>query len=202
MSIWTSKRPLAAIGLCLALLAGCDPIVGSGPIRVQPVLGGVVRVAGPAGYCIEPGAVLERAGSAIVLIGRCDKGEQSQIAPAILTVAVGEAGSGLPVASSGTELAAFFASDGGRAALSRSGRARTVRVLEAAAVQDAFLIRLTDTSPNRDGPGQPESWRAVVTLGERLVTLSVTGTVQAPLDRNAGRALIDRFVAAMQAANR
>lgn len=205
MSIWISKRRLAALILCLPLLAAC--VAGGMPIRVQPVLDGAVRVAAPAGYCIEPGSAREQAGSAIVLMGRCTKGAGSAQAPAILTAAVGAQGSGLDIAANGAELAAFFTSAQGRAAQSRSGRAATVQVLEAVAAGDAFLIRLTDTSPDRDGAGapglgQPESWRAVLTLAGRLVTLSVTGTVQAPLDRDAGRALLDRFVAAMQAANR
>lgn len=202
-------RGFAAGVLGLAVLAACVPVQGSGPtavagrqIKVQPVLGGAIKVAAPAGYCVEPAAVLQQADSAIVLIGRCAGGTGQARARAILTAAVGEAGTGLGIAGSGAELAAFFTSEQGRAALSRSGRAKTVKVLEAVGSGDAFLIRLTDTSPNKDGPGQAESWRAVMGLKGRLVSLTVTGTVDAPLDRDRGKALLDGYVAAMRAANR
>lgn len=202
------RTGLRSFALCLGLVA-CVPAAGTGPaavagrqIKAQSVLGGAITVAAPPGYCIDPAAVLQQADSAIVLIGRCAAAPGKQRARAILTAAVGEAGTGLGVAGSGAELAAFFTSDQGRAALSRSGRARTVKVLEAVGSGEAFLIRLTDTSPNKDGPGQAESWRAVMALKGRLVSLTVTGTVDAPLDRNAGRTLLDAYVAAMRAANR
>lgn len=198
----------------LALLVGlvaCVPVQGGGPttaasagrqIRAQSVLGGAITVAAPPGYCVEPAAILQQVDSAIVLIGRCAGGTGQERARAILTAAIGEAGTGLGVAGGGAELAAFFTSEQGRAALSRSGRAKTVNVLEAVGSGDAFLIRLTDTSPNKDGPGQAESWRAVMALKERLVSISVTGTIEAPLDRDASRALLDAYVSAMRAANR
>lgn len=204
MSTWTSKRPLAALALGLILLAGCVPAGGSGalatPVRVQPVLDGAVRVAAPPGYCVDPASVMRGQDSAIVLIGRCRAGTQT--APAILTAAVGAAGSAIDVATGSDDLAAFFGSRAGRVALSRSGRADTVRVIEAVGTPDAFLIRLSDTSPNPYGPAEPESWRAVTSVGGRLVTLTVSGTADAPLAPAAGRALIERFVAAMAAANR
>jgi len=198
-----ARRGLGALLACLSLLlAGCVTGVGgfaAAPLRAQAVLAGAVTVAGPKGYCVEPTAVLEAADTALVLIGRCQGGAADRHAPAILSVAVGEVGSGLDVASSGAALARFFGSEPGRAALSRSGRAATVTVLETLAVGDVFVIRLNDTGP--DPTASPESWRAVLTLAGRLVTLTVTGTIEAPLDPEAGRALLDRFTQAMQAAN-
>lgn len=208
MFIWTNKRSLVAAVLCLPLVAACVPTEATSvapagkQVRVQPVLGGAVKVAAPAGYCVEPSAVLERADSAIVLIGRCTGGPGQPRAPAILTVAVGETNSGIGVSGSGPALAAFFRSPPGREALSRSGRAKSVTVLEAIGAGEAFLIRWADASPSQDKAAQAESWRAVLSLGGRLVTLTVTGTAADPLDRDTGRALLDRFVAAMKAGNR
>ncbi|MDZ4095319.1 MAG: cation transport ATPase [Paracoccaceae bacterium] len=198
MSIWISKRTPRALILCLALSACLA--VGSGALRVRPVLGGAINVAAPAGYCIDPAGVMERNATALALIGRC--AGATPATRAILTATVGGKGSGVGIAGQGVELARFFTSSAGRAALSRSGRARTVQVLETLAFGDAFLIRLTDTSPNPYGPGQKESWRAVLGLGGRLVTLTVTGTTAAPLNRDTGRALLGAFLAAMQEANR
>lgn len=196
---WACAFPLA---LAL-LLSGCVPEVGgfaAAPLRTQAVLAGAVTVTGPNGYCIEPTAVLETADTALVLIGRCKGGAANPRAPAILSAAVSGAGSGLDIATSAAALAGFFGSKPGRAALSRSGSAATVTVLETVAVGDAFVISLTDTSP--DPTASAESWRAVLALAGRLVTLTVTGSLEAPLDASSGRALLDRFIAAMQAANR
>ncbi len=204
MSIWISKR-LVALILCLPLLAACEPDLAgtgtrpAGQVRVQPVLGGDLKVAAPTGYCIEPTAVLERRDTAIVLIGRCVAGGAG--APAILTATVGAEGTGVDIAANGNTFAQFFRSAQGRAALSRSGRAANVKVLDTVGTKTAFLVRLTDTSPNPYGPGQAESWRAVTSISGRLVTLTVTGTADAPLGAAAGKALVDRFVAAMLSAN-
>ena len=111
-------------------------------------------------------------------------------------------GAGLNVAAGGAELADFFRSAAGRQALSRRGRATDVQVLEARRSGDAFLIRLQDRGPQASAPVQAESWRAVLALEGRLVTLTVAGPVDAPLNRDAGLALLQAFVAATLAANR
>lgn len=197
MSIWINKPAAQALILCL-VLAACDTVGGG--LRVRPVLGGAAKIAAPAGYCIDPAGVLEKNDTVIALVGRCAVATPS--ARAILTAMVGARDTGIGIREEGAELARFFASPPGRAALSRSGRAATVQVLEAMTLGDAVLIRLTDTSRNPSGDmGQAESWRAVLTLHGRLVTLTVTGTTDAPLTRDAGRALLGAFLSAMQMAN-
>ena len=122
---------------------------------------------------------------------------------AILSVAVSAADTGVGLtAESGPELAAFFQSRPGRAALSRSGKPDRVQVLEMLADGDAFLVRMNDSSPDPHGPVQAESWRAVLGLSGRLVTLSAAGAASDPLDRAAGRKLLGDFLRAMRAANR
>jgi hypothetical protein len=169
---------------------------------VQPVLGGAVKVASPGGYCIDPAGVMQSDDSALVLIGRCTGGPGTPQARAILTAAVSAAGSGMDIAANGAALAAYFGSDQGRAALSHSGQAGTVTVQQTALAGDAFVMQVTDTSPNPDSPAEAASWRAVLGVAGHLVTLTVTGTQSAPLTAEAGRSLLDGFVAAMQAANR
>jgi hypothetical protein len=185
------------------LLAGCVmPATGpAGDYRQRVVTAAKVAVAAPTGYCIEPASVVERADSAVLLLGRC-AGDATQD-PAVLTASVGAAGSaaGLDVASGGRELAAFFRSDRGRAALSRRGRTGDVTVHQALGIPGAFLLRFEDRGA-RGATMQPESWRAILTLRGRLVSLSVTGVAgQGGLDRAEGRALLEAFVRAVQRAN-
>ncbi|WP_232520652.1 cation transport ATPase [Rhodobacter sp. CZR27] len=170
------------LGLALAMAAGAA-LAAQG-----------VHVAAPAGYCIDREA---SAGHGLVLMGRCEG--DSERPPAILTAVVGPSGSGMDVRARGQELAAFFSSTEGRAALSRSGNARRVELLEARGRGEAFLLRLRDTSPGHHG--QTEGWRAVLSLNGRLVTLTATGTGAAPLSRENGKRLIGAFVDAMEAAN-
>jgi len=172
---------MRAVALVAALLSG------------QAAAAEELRIVPPKGYCIDKGL-----GTAIVFVGRCEGATQQPAA--LLTAAVGPPGSGAALGSDGTPLAAFFTSGAGRKALSRSGRAGSVRVLEAVGIGDAFLIHFTDTGPNV--PGQPESWRAVLPLAGRMVTLTVTGPADAPLDRAAGRALTEAFLRVLRNANR
>ena len=200
MSIWTNKgRLFAAVSLC-ALTACIDPVAQLIPApQSQKVLSGAVTVAAPAGYCVDTRAGSQGADSAIVLMGRCAGKTR---APAILTAAVAEAGSGQGMnADAGPELNAFFRSKPGRAALSASGKAENVQILEAIGTKDAFLIHLNDSSPNAQDPTQTDSWRAVLPIKGRLVTLSVAGTQANPMTPTAGRALLVGFVASMRKAN-
>ncbi len=194
MFIWINRA--LALLVCAGLLAACDPSVGA---RSWPVLGGAVRVAAPQGYCITPNGVLQQQNSAIVLIGRCAGATGSD---AVLTAAVGAEGSGTGVAGNTRALATFFASARGRAVLSRSGRSDTVQVRQVLRAGDTVLIRLRDRSPAPDGLIDSESWRAVMAVKGRLVTLTVAGTRTNPLRSTDGRAVLVAFMAATLAANR
>jgi hypothetical protein len=192
--------------LLVPLLAACVPPQGSSggnQNQSRNLLAHRVSIAVPAGYCIEPASVLEREDTALLLAGRCAGAEER--VPAVLTASIGTAGSaqGLDIAGNGADLAAFFRSERGRAALSRRGRAVDVRVEEALGIEGAFLMRLADFGATRAGPVAVESWRAVLPLDGRLVSLTVTGKAGGPvLGRDAGKALIADFVAATQRANR
>lgn len=186
----------------MAGLAGCVAPGGGNPLSTVPVLGGAVTIAPPAGYCIERASLLERDDSALLLAGRC--AGQEALAPAVLVATIGSAGSGAGIdpATGGPELAAYFYSAPGRAALSRRGRAADVTVLEARGNGQAFLLRFADAGRGPDRAVQAETWRAVLSLSGRLVTLSVTGTPATPIDRDTGHLLLTAFVAATHSANR
>ena len=188
MSIAISR--LFGAGLIL-VLAGC--VAGSGAGRSTPILGGAMAVGVPSGYCVDRSAGRETDDRAIVLIGKCNAA--SAAVPAVVTLSVGAAGSASAIAGGPAQLAEFFASADGRKSLSRDGDARAVRILHAAGSGDALVMRVRDEAVG-------EYWRAVTGVRGRLVTLSVAGADGAPLDAEQGRALLDRSIAALVAANR
>ena len=69
------------------------------------------------------------------------------------------------------------------------------------AADGAILVRMTDRAapPAAIGPG--ESWRAVMAVDDRLVTLSASPARGTTLPPETGRRLIGGFVTAMRQAN-
>lgn len=189
----TAKRAFAAAVLALAL-AGCEAGPGS-RIRSIAILDGAVTAAAPPGYCISPGAGMRGTDSAVILMGRCSGGPTATAAPAIITLSVGPAGSAGVMAGGGAALADYFKSEAGRAALSREGRAADVRVLSAAGTDTTFVLHVAD-----DATG--DYWRAFRGLRGRLATVSVTGSLEAPLTSDQSRSVLDATLSALDAANR
>lgn len=182
-----------ALILSGVLLTACVGGAGLGGTSVRPVLQGALKIAPPVGYCVDEAASREADDSAIYLMGRCDG--KSTVAPALVTLSIGQAGSAGVMAAGGPELAAFFTSAEGRATLSPTGRASQVRVIEALSAGEAFLMRLQEA-------GQPSYWRAVLGVRGRLVSVSVKGAAGADLVADEGRGILDRAIGALQRANR
>ena len=184
-------RRLIPLALMLSL-AGCVATggvqIGTGP--------DAFRIAAPAGYCLAEGAVARQRGSDFAAFIPCTPGGT---ATGVLSATVVAAGSAQPVDPQA--MAAFFASPAGRRALSRAGDERSVKVHEVLSSGGAILVRMTDRArpPAAIGPG--ESWRAVLALDGRLITLSASPARGTTLPREAGRRLIGGFVAAMRQAN-
>jgi len=188
-----SRLALRVLGVVAALtLSACA--MTAVPMSQPPValLGGTVAVAGPRGYCVDPAATRETGDTAVVLMGRCKNA--LAVEPALLTMSVGPTASSGGLAAGGAALTAYFTSPEGRAALSRTGRAADVSVIEALGVGDAYLLHLRDRAVG-------DYWRAVVGLNGRLVTISANGAQGAPLSPAAGRALVDATLAALRRAN-
>lgn len=188
-------RPTLPALILLALvltLAGCVSTggvqIGTGP--------DAFRIVAPAGYCLAEGAVARQRGSDFAAFIPCTPGGA---ATGVLSATVGAAGSSQPVDPQA--MAAFFTGPAGRRALSRARDARSVTVHEVLSVDAAILVRMTDRArpPAAIGPG--ESWRAVMAVDGRLVTLSASPARGTTLTRDAGRRLIGGFVAAMRLAN-
>lgn len=189
MSIWISKA--TCLGALVAL-AGCQFEPGFGGARSAPVLDGAIEIGVPAGYCIDGGASREARDGVVILMGRCT--DEVSAIPALLSVSIGQGGSAGVMTAGGPALAAFFASDQGRATLSRDGRAGDIAIVEALGAGDAFLLHLKDRTAG-------EYWRAVIGVKGRLVTISATGTPDLPLDPADGRKVLDAALDAMRRAN-
>lgn len=197
-SLW----PLT-LSLCLAGCIAAGPADVTRSVRVSD---GAVVIVGPSGYCIDPAATRDGPDGAFVLFGTCAALAGSRAAgqpekPALLTVSVlPGAPDDATFSGSFPALTAFFRSEPGRAALSRSGEAGDVSVEAVVASGGALLLELRDLSAARGQPVEPEYWRAVLALEGRMVTVSALGLRGSPLSsaekRRTLEALIDRIRAA------
>ncbi len=210
MFTWISKTLLGA-GAALAL-AACqmDPAGGdtppsrfSGPPPARMgVAHGAVVVAGPRGFCIDREVSQDARGAqALTVLSAC-RGlgagvfGPAPVHPAVLTAAVAPPGRLIDVQAAEGGLVAYFQSTRGRAALSRSGRADTVRLQEGFAEDGAFFLHLTDSAPFAWGAVQPDYWRALLETGGRMVTVAVLAQPGSPLTRDQGLAVLRDFIAA------
>lgn len=202
MSTWISDRIAwrAAAALVPALLlAGCLG-AGTGVTRgtTLTVADRPVVIAGPPGFCVDPRATRATGGNAFVLLGNCAAITGSAHArqpdlQALLTATIAESDRPDTIAASGAELSDFFRSRAGRRALSRSGRAETVRVLETFQQGGAFFVHATDSS-NALAPGMADDyWRVYFDLDGRIISASVLGFAANPLPRGASLSALRDF---------
>ncbi|MEE9388128.1 MAG: hypothetical protein V3U96_05930 [Paracoccaceae bacterium] len=190
------------------MLAGCD---GAGMALFQPVTksvqlaGGNVTIAGPAGYCVDRSATRSNRDGGFALLGSCaslanDARVGAPSNAGALTASVSSE-TGIDLAASTGVLGRFFASAAGRAALARNGDAASVQVLSSQRSQGVFMIRVRDTSPNRDSGLAQDYWRAVFDVRGRIVTLSVNAFQGRPMSNAVGRATLAEFVARVRREN-
>lgn len=182
----------ALAGVALAALAACVTPSGYATTRSASVLDGALKIEVPAGYCIDRSAGRAGPDSAVVLMGRCS--DSSSANAALLSVSVGESGSGGVMAAGAPALAAFFTSEQGRATLSRDGKPDEIRIVQALSDKDTFLLDVDDQSIG-------EYWRAVTEINGRLITVSATGSAGVPLPAEDGRKIIDAMLRALRRAN-
>lgn len=215
MSTWTCKTAVLAAGL---ILSACAPggevglgIGGFGLSREAPerirVAGESVVVAGPPGYCVDPSATRDGPGGAFVLMGSCasitrDAQDPRPTIPGLLTVTVSAADAGtLDFETMSQALSDFVRTDAGRAAISRSGRPESVEVLETRVIGGVLFIHARDTTGRAARSIDDEYWRAILGIGDRLVTASVVGFSSAPMSREAGLAVLNAFAETMRREN-
>ena len=193
---WRQRQKMARsylipflVSLCLT---GCTGDAGLSTSSSNSVLQGAVKLGIPSGYCVDKASSREENDSATVLMGRCS--DRASVKAALITLSVGQPGSAGVMVAGGADLAAFFTSEEGRAALSPKGKASQIQVIEALSVKDVFLMRVQEH-------GAPSYWRAILGLNGRLVSIAIKGGAGEELSPQNGRALIDRAIAAMRRAN-
>lgn len=190
-------------------LATVGTAVANGPRAPakMSVLDGSVIVAGPPGFCVDTSTSHDDGTGAFVLMGSCASISRSLIAtrpktPAILTATISRsAPDGPPLVASFPELAKFLASDAGRAALSRSGNAKTVAIALVTAIDDVMYVRASDSAAAQGREVDPEYWRALFQVNGQIVTVTVLGLTEYPIDADAKRALLDQMVTKIKASS-
>ena len=189
----------------LALLPGCfeTQALSSALTRVSgetrtsvAVLGGAITVAGPDGWCVDPGATRDTGEQAFVLLVRCRGGRGQPV----LSVTVSDLR--VPAGDRAAQLSGlveFVLTDAGRGQLSRRGRADEVTIRSHRIEGGALWLDLADTG-NPEGL-EPGYWRVVMPLAGRLVTLSAMSPVAAPSPPEAGAEALEALIAVLRRRN-
>lgn len=189
-----------AILIAAVLLSACT--MGP-PVTQLSVASGAVTVAAPNGYCIDRSATRDRANGTFVLLGSCSalspNGAEARV-PVVLTALVSDPLQIATTPNAGT-MAQFFKSNDGRAILSRSGQANTLRILQSETRRGILYMKLRDSSPGGDAALTAETWRAFLPLSDRITVLSVRMMADQPVSSDAALSVLRNFVAAVQTAN-
>ena len=201
MSTWISKS-LVTPFLISVLVSGCvmpdaapgvsQSSTGAQSDMRQSLRIGALKLAGPSGFCPLTTTQQKLAGADFVAFAPCsgDEGE-------ILAATIGGADSAAGLILKKAALGPYFATDAGIDALRGAGNSDAITVHEVTDYNDAVVIRLTRTA---DG-APTQSWRAVMQIDGRLVTLTVRPRQDQTMTGAQGRRLITRFVDAMRGAN-
>ncbi|WP_143093132.1 hypothetical protein [Celeribacter neptunius] len=197
-------------GLLVLGLSACEMELPSSSVAPPPrsvtLSQSNVSVAGPSGFCVDPGSIRDTPEGGFVLLGNCG-GLSGRSNPALkgktamLTLSV-TAPMQDPEQFDTPSLEAFFRSEAGRRTLSRAGAARTVTVIESAPEAETLWLHARDSAPGAL-PGQgAEYWRALFLLDGRLVTATATPFAEAPMPEAQLRGVLSRFVAELKRRNR
>ena len=193
MSTWISKAllfPLLISGCVAPGVTGGAGEKGDAPPRSIVVSG--VKLAGPNGFCPLPSTKQSVGGAEFVAFAPCDGR-----AAAILAATVGAQGSADGITLTQATLAPYFQTEEGKAALRGAGSRDAIAVQEVGDYKGAVILRLT-----RGTKGQVStSWRALMQVRGRLVTLSLRPRQGQVVDPTEGRRQISRFVDALRGGN-
>ncbi|WP_376875527.1 hypothetical protein [Albirhodobacter sp. R86504] len=211
----TAPRALRAqrhrLGAVLALvfaLSGCAVTQEGGlasPAKRDVLLAaGTMKFTAPRGYCVDAQATRATADGGFALFGSCAslnplRSFSRPKLPVALAAMVTGAGPEQPLRQSFPALERFFQSRAGRAALSRTGDASTVALIELRREGDILMIHLTDTSVMTDSAQMSETyWRALASIGGRMVSLSALPRAGYEIDDADQRALLLDFASRVE----
>lgn len=183
---------LAAVTLGVSACGGL-PLDGGGPAQNEIVVtSDRVILRGPEGFCVDTESSSHRPAEAFIVFGNCAAiaGDEEQPQPFVSAVAVATvfaAGAKTPsIADSEVALAQFFQTDAARVALSASGEASTVEILDSFSRNGAFFVHARDTGTGRL-PGTSDTyWRGYFDVKNSLVAVSVIGLEGVPLSSSDG----------------
>jgi hypothetical protein len=215
MSTWTFRVLALTAALSLtgcvtfdlaSLNAGSSALNRAAPQRVA-VAGGEIVIAGPRGFCVDRDASREDAAGAFVLLGSCasiagDLQAARPSVPAVLTATVSPEAVATMDAGFVEGLADFFRTTGGRAALSRSGEAETLTLLDMRVQGRTLFIHSRDTGSGLSEEISDDSWRALMEVNGRLVTATVIGFDERPMSEREGFATLRAFASRIVAENK
>jgi len=160
-------------------------------------------VTGPKGYCIDTSALRETGDRAFAVLGSCavisgNPRDTQPAQPAMLTASVTPAAVPLDDAAL-DRMTTVFSTGEGHAALARADGAGDVSVIDLTRVDGMLLVHAEDG----DDAGQVtgDYWRGVFETDGQLVTVTVSGYREAPLDEKSGAKLTRKFVSAIRKAN-
>lgn len=223
MSTWTfnlvllkRRATVILLGSSLALSA-CATGVGTGGgggfsiLRRAPqsirVLDRQVAIAGPDGFCIDKTSSRDVATGAFVLLGNCaaisqnPRDDQPRV-PAVLTASVSpDAGPDAGDADALDRLEAFFSTNAGRKALSRSAKANTVNIHRITRIDGALVLFVGDSSKNGLGSIAQDYWRGLFDVNGHLVTVTVSAFASRPFGEDVGLELMSGFIKRIQKVN-
>lgn len=200
MSTWTFKTVVAAAVFALSACDGTLPMSRNATEAVRLPSGVVVE--GSRGWCVARDMLRTDEAASVVVFGSCaaitkEAAPDPSDVPGVITVSVDNTASGTAPAD---VLDAYFATERGRAALARDGRAESVRILETRQSGDALFLHAIDRSGVPFNAAE-DYWRAIFDLGGRFVTVSLVGLADDPIDRATGLRTLQAQVNRIRAAN-
>ena len=212
MSIWTFDHHLIKAIAILAIATGLSACGGrtDGPSRTTAfsqlsptqkstieVSGRPIIIEGPRGFCMDRQASQIAEDNAFVLLGNCNavstngRGASPKI-KALLTATISGSGQG-SVTDSMNSMDAFFRSETGRTALSRSSDPGTVQILDSFQQDDVYYLRARDSSTGIVPDASDDYWRAYFDLRDQIVSVSVIGFQSDPISPDVGLSTVQEF---------
>ncbi len=198
MSTWIFKALAPAAILLLAACEGGTGVSRNAPSQISLPDGTVV--AGADGWCVDEATTRTGRDTAVVVLGSCAALARNALAPqpdlpGVVTVSIDGTRGAAP---SPEEFAAYFVSEPGRAALARDGRADSVEIIDVTSETDVLYLGASDRSVSSSA--SPITWRALFEMGGRIVSVSLYGPPNDPIERSEGlrtlEAQIDRLMIA------
>lgn len=213
MSIWTFNTSRLAGALALAALAGCGggapralPDGRTAPIYETRVTSDQLLIRGPEGFCVDPASTRDTGETGFVLMGNCavlsNHADAGQPDPtAVLTASIAAPDPERSLQEAIPELDRFFRSEEGREILSRTGDPSSVDVLDSFHQGGVFFLHARDTSASEVQGVAQEYWRSYLDIGDRLATLTVLASEEAPIEAEASLEVLRSFTQAVAQGN-